>query len=52
MKKKNNKNEPKTTSEKPISLSPLKLKEALEGLLKVEPQEDNISKPDDKPKEK
>lgn len=32
--------ESKTTSEKPVSLSPLNLKEALEGLLKVKPKED------------
>ena len=30
----------KTTSEKPVSLSPLNLKVALEGLLKVELKED------------
>ena len=30
----------KTTSEKPVSLSPLSLKEALEGLLMVEPKDD------------
>jgi hypothetical protein len=42
MNKKNDQN--KTTSEKPVSLNPLNLKEALEGLLKV--------KPKDKPKKK
>jgi len=42
MNKKND--QKKTTSEKPVSLAPLNLKEALEGLLKV--------KPKDKPKKK
>jgi hypothetical protein len=37
--------EKKTTSEKPVSLAPLDLKEALEGLLKVKPK-------DKKPKKK
>lgn len=40
----NTKDENKTTNEKPITLSPLNLREALEGLLKVKP------KPKDKPK--
>jgi len=31
-------NQKKTTSEKPVSLNPLNLKEALEGLLKVKPK--------------
>ena len=30
--------EKKTTSEKPVSLAPLNLQEALEGLLKVKPK--------------
>jgi hypothetical protein len=29
----------KTTNEKPVSLAPLNLKEALDGLLKVKPKE-------------
>jgi hypothetical protein len=32
------KEEKKTTSEKPVSLNPLNLREALEGLLKVKPK--------------
>jgi hypothetical protein len=32
------KKQKKTTSEKPVSLAPLNLKDALEGLLKVKPQ--------------
>ena len=32
--------ETKTTSEKPVSLSPLKFKEALDALLKVKPEEE------------
>ena len=40
MKKRNDKNKSKTTSEKPVSLSPFTLKEALQGLLKVDPKED------------
>lgn len=40
------KEEKKTTSEKPVSLNPLNLKEALEGLLQVKP------KPKEKPKKK
>lgn len=32
--------ESKTTSEKPVSLSPLSLKKAMEGLLKIKPKED------------
>jgi len=38
------KEEQKTTNEKPVSLAPLNLKEALDALLKV--------KPKDKPKKK
>jgi len=38
------KDEKKTTSEKPVSLAPLNLKEALGGLLKI--------KPKDKPKKR
>jgi hypothetical protein len=40
----------KTTSEKPVSLSPLSLKKALEGLLKVESKEskENESKVENK----
>lgn len=34
------KEEKKTTSEKPVSLSPLNFKEALEALLKVKPKND------------
>jgi hypothetical protein len=30
--------EKKTTSEKPVSLNPLNLREALEGLLKIKPK--------------
>lgn len=44
----NEKEEKKTTSEKPVSLAPLNLKEALEGLLKVKPKE----KPKKKPRKK
>ena len=40
MNDKNDSEESKTTSEKPVSLSPLSLKEALEGLLKVGSKED------------
>jgi hypothetical protein len=47
MNKKNNEEE-KVTSEKPVSLAPLNLKEALEGLLKVKPKE----KPKRKPRKK
>jgi hypothetical protein len=32
------KDEKKTTNEKPVTLAPLNLKEALEGLLKVKPK--------------
>lgn len=35
-----NNKENNTTSEKPVSLSPLKFKEALEVLLKVKPEEE------------
>ena len=42
MNKKND--QKKTTSEKPVSLAPLNLEEALKGLLKI--------KPKDKPKKK
>jgi|SoiMetStandDraft_2_1073263.scaffolds.fasta_scaffold4052719_1 hypothetical protein len=47
----NKKNQPndeesKVTSEKPVSLNPLNLKQALEGLLQVKP------KPKEKPKRK
>jgi len=35
------KNDKKTTSEKPVSLNPLNLKEALDGLLKIKPKEEN-----------
>lgn len=45
---KTEKAEKKTTSEKPVSLAPLDLKEALEGLLKVKPEE----KPKKTPKKK
>ena len=38
--------EAKVTSEKPVSLNPLNLKQALEGLLKIKP------KPKEKPKKK
>ena len=40
----------KTTSEKPVSLSPLSLKKALERLLKVEPKEDEQNKKEGKKK--
>ena len=40
------KDEKKTTNENPVSLNPLNLKEALEGLLQVKP------KPKEKPKKK
>lgn len=36
--------EPKTTSEKPVSLSPLSLNESLKGLLKIELKEDKDQK--------
>lgn len=36
----NNNKDKKTTSEKPISLSPLKFKEALEALVKVKPEKE------------
>jgi hypothetical protein len=39
----------KTTSEKPVSLAPLNLKEALEGLLKVKPKDKPKKKPRKKP---
>ncbi len=42
------KDEEKTTNEKPVSLAPLNLKEALEGLLEVKPKE----KPKKKPRKK
>lgn len=42
------KDEEKTTNEKPVSLAPLNLKEALDGLLKVKPKE----KPKKKPRKK
>jgi len=35
---KKSKNNKKVTNEKPVSLAPLNLKEALEGLLKVKPK--------------
>jgi hypothetical protein len=38
----------KTTNEKPVSLNPLNLKEALDGLLKVKPKD----KPEKKPRKK
>jgi hypothetical protein len=34
----NDKKQKKTTSEKPVSLNPLNLEQALEGLLKVKPK--------------
>jgi len=40
--------ETKTTSEKPVSLSPLSLKEALKGLLKVEPKENKKKEDENK----
>lgn len=40
--------EEKVTNEKPVSLAPLNLREALEGLLKVKPKE----KPKKKPRKK
>lgn len=45
-KKKPNNEDPKITSEKPVSLNPLNLEQALEGLLRVKP------KPKDTPKRK
>jgi len=48
-KKQTDNNKTKTTSEKPISLSPLNFKEALAALLKVKPKEEKESK---KPSEK
>jgi hypothetical protein len=44
----NTKDEQKTTSEKPVSLAPLNLEEALKGLLKVKPK----AKPKKKPRKK
>jgi hypothetical protein len=40
--------EKKTTNEKPVSLAPLNLKDALDGLLKVKPK----PKPKKKPRKK
>lgn len=42
------KDEKKTTNEKPVSLAPLDFKEALAGLLQVKPEE----KPEKKPNKK
>jgi len=42
------KDEKKTTNEKPVTLSPLNFKEALEGLLKIKPKD----KPKKKPRKK
>jgi len=39
---KTEKDEKKTTNEKPVSLAPLDFKEALEGLLKVKPEENRL----------
>jgi len=45
--------EKKTTSEKPVSLSPLDLKEALSALLKVKPKpKEEQSKKEEKKQEK
>jgi hypothetical protein len=44
-----NDDQKKTTSEKPVSLAPLNLKEALEGLLKVKPKDKPKKKPRKKP---
>jgi len=44
MEKKHKKSETRTTSEKPVSLSPLKFKEALAGLLKVRPEKEENEK--------
>jgi hypothetical protein len=48
-----NNKENNTTSEKPVSLSPLKFKEVLEALLKVKPEEEKKEeKESKKPSEK
>ena len=44
-KKSKNNEEAKVTSEKPVSLNPLNLREALEGLLKVKPKDKTKKKP-------
>ena len=49
------KNEKKATSEKPVSLAPLNLQEALEALLKVKPkpkEKDQEEKQEQESKEK
>jgi hypothetical protein len=46
------KEEKKTTSEKPVSLAPLNLQEALDGLLKVKPKPKPKKKPRKKPTKK
>lgn len=47
-KRQKNDEESKVTSEKPVSLAPLNLKEALEGLLKIKPKD----KPKKRPRKK
>lgn len=42
--------ENKTTSEKPVSLSPLNFKDALEALLKVKPEEEKKEGKEKEPK--
>lgn len=49
---KTDKEEKKTTSEKPVSLAPLDLQEALGALLKVKPQPKEKLPKKRKPKEK
>jgi hypothetical protein len=44
----NNKDEKKTTNEKPVSLAPLDFQEALKGLLQIKPE----PKPEKKPRKK
>lgn len=46
--KKKQNDEEKVTSEKPVSLAPLNLEEALKGLLKIKPKD----KPKKKPRKK
>ena len=46
------KDEKKTTSEKPVSLAPLNLSEALEGLLKIKLKDKQKKKPRKKEKTK
>lgn len=44
--------EKKTTNEKPVSLSPLSLKEALEALLKIKPKSEEKKKENEQEQKK